>query len=97
MALPPFPSKVGSVTDKIALDWFDQIKAAVDALSSAGGSGGSGGAPSTASYVTLATDASLSSERVLGASEGISVTDGGAGLDVTLSGQELKQRSWMGI
>jgi hypothetical protein len=45
-----------------------------------------GGAPVGASYVTLGTDATLTSERVLtGTANQITVTDGGAGAAVTLS------------
>jgi Collagen triple helix repeat (20 copies) len=44
-----------------------------------------GGAPISASYVTLATDATLTSERVLTAGSGISITDGGAGGNVTIA------------
>lgn len=48
--------------------------------------GGGGGAPTGASYVTLGTDATLTSERVLtGTTNQITVTDGGAGGNVTLS------------
>lgn len=48
------------------------------------GSGGSG-APTDSQYVTLATDAGLSDERVLTAGSGISVTDAGAGSTVTVA------------
>ena len=48
-------------------------------------SGGGGGAPTNAQYVTLATDATLSDERVLTAGTGISIVDGGAGSAVTIS------------
>ena len=44
-----------------------------------------GGAPTNAQYVTLATDATLSDERVLTAGTGISIVDGGAGSTVTIS------------
>jgi hypothetical protein len=45
-----------------------------------------GGAPTSASYVTLGTNATLTSERVLtGTSNQITVTDAGAGSTVTLS------------
>ena len=44
-----------------------------------------GGAPTNAQYVTLATDATLSDERVLTAGTGISIVDGGAGSAVTIS------------
>lgn len=45
----------------------------------------SGMAATTAQYVTLATDASLSNERVLTAGDGINISDGGAGNNVTVS------------
>jgi len=49
------------------------------------GGGGGGGAPTNAQYVTLATDATLSDERVLAVSSGeLTKTDGGAGNNVTL-------------
>ena len=48
-------------------------------------SGGGGGAPSTSQYVTLATDINLSNERVLTAGTGITLTDGGAGGNITLA------------
>lgn len=47
--------------------------------------GASSGAPSAAQYVTLATDATLTNERVLTAGSGISITDGGAGSTVTIA------------
>jgi len=47
--------------------------------------GGGGGAPTTAQYVTLATDATLTNERVLTAGSNITITDGGAGSTVTIS------------
>ena len=46
--------------------------------------GGGGGAPTNAQYVTLATNGSLTHERVLTAGTGISITDGGAGSTVTI-------------
>ena len=49
--------------------------------------GGGGGAPTDAQYVTLATDVGLSAERVLTAGSGISITDGGAGGNVTIASQ----------
>lgn len=45
----------------------------------------SSGAPAGAQYVTLSTDATLTSERVLVAGAGIALTDGGAGGNVTLN------------
>ena len=50
-----------------------------------GGSGGASGAPSAAQYVTLATDGGLSNERVLTAGTGISLTDAGAGGNLTIA------------
>lgn len=50
---------------------------------SSGGAGGSG-APTTAQYLTLATDATLTAERVLTAGGGVTITDGGAGGNATL-------------
>ena len=47
--------------------------------------GSGGGAPTTAQYVTLATDATLTNERVLTAGTGITITDGGAGNPVTIA------------
>ncbi len=47
--------------------------------------GGVGGAPSDAQYVTLATDATLTNERVLTAGTGITLTDAGAGSTVTVT------------
>lgn len=50
------------------------------------GGGGGGGAPTTAQYVTLATDATLTNERVLtGTANQVIITDNGAGSTVVLS------------
>jgi hypothetical protein len=48
-------------------------------------SGGGGGAPATASYLTLGTDGTLTSERVLTAGTGITLTDAGAGSTLTVA------------
>jgi hypothetical protein len=48
-------------------------------------SGGASGAPTDAQYVTLATNATLSDERVLTAGTGITLTDGGAGSTATIA------------
>jgi hypothetical protein len=53
------------------------------AVSNAGGGGG--GAPTGAQYVTLATDATLTGERVLTAGKDITLTDGGAGNALTVA------------
>ena len=47
--------------------------------------GGGGGAPTNASYVVIALDATLTNERVLTAGGGITITDGGAGGNVTIA------------
>ena len=47
--------------------------------------GGGGGAPTDAEYVTLATDATLTNERVLTAGTGVSLTDAGAGSTATIA------------
>ena len=52
---------------------------------STGGGGGGGGAPTTARYVTLATDSTLTQERVLTQGTGITISDGGAGSTVTIA------------
>lgn len=46
---------------------------------------GGGGAPAEATYVVLSTHVDLTQERVLTAGNGILITDGGAGLTVTLA------------
>ena len=47
--------------------------------------GGGSGAPTDAEYVTLATDGTLTNERVLTAGTNITITDGGAGSTVTIA------------
>lgn len=47
--------------------------------------GGGGGAPTTATYLTLTTDATLTAERVLTPGTGLGGTDGGAGAAYTLA------------
>ena len=49
--------------------------------------GGGGGAPTNAEYVTLATDASLTNERVLANGQSIRIIDAGAGNNVTVQSQ----------
>jgi hypothetical protein len=48
------------------------------------GGGGGGGAPTTSQYVTLATDATLTAERVLTAGTNVTLTDAGAGSTLTI-------------
>lgn len=47
--------------------------------------GGGSGAPTNATYVVMSLDGTLSAERVLTAGTGISITDGGANGNVTIS------------
>ena len=47
--------------------------------------GGGGGAPTNAQYVALATNGTLTNERVLTAGTGISITDNGAGSTVVIA------------
>lgn len=55
----------------------------VDANS--GGGGGGSGAPTSAAYLTLASNATLSAERVLTAGSGIGFTDAGANSTLTVA------------
>jgi hypothetical protein len=54
-------------------------------FSSTCGAGGSGSAPTSASYLTLSNDGTLTSERVLTAGTNISVSDGGANSTLTIN------------
>jgi hypothetical protein len=56
----------------------------VATIESSGGGGG-GGAPTTASYVTIGTNATLTAERALTGSSSVSVTDAGANSTVTIA------------
>lgn len=56
------------------------------------GTPSSGGAPDDATYVTLSTNATLTSERVLTAGLGITITDAGAGSTITVA-----SNSWVFI
>lgn len=51
------------------------------------------GAPVGASYVTLGTDGTLTSERVLTAGSGVTLTDAGAGSTVTVASKALAVRA----
>ena len=62
-----------------------EVGGVLEVTISASGGGGGGGAPTTASYVTLGTDGTLTNERVLTAGSNISIVDGGAGSTVTIS------------
>lgn len=56
-----------------------------DDVTIAASGGGGGGAPTDAQYITLATDATLSAERVLTAGTNITINDGGANGAATLN------------
>lgn len=62
-----------------------QIWKELDRLSDNLVASGGGVAPTNASYVTLGTNATLTSERVLTAGTGITISDGGAGSTVTIN------------
>lgn len=64
----------GFAENHIVKEMFDDIKLYVDALAPSGTT-----APANAQYITLATNADLTNERVLTAGAGISLTDNGAG------------------
>lgn len=70
--------------------------ASTNTLSCGTSGGAGGGAPADAQYVTLATDATLTQERVLTAGNYIDVTDGGAGTTVTVAMDptEINDVSW---
>ena len=55
----------------------------VDSIVSSGGGGS--GAPTDASYVVIGADSTLTDERVLTAGSNITITDGGAGGNVTIA------------
>ncbi len=75
--LPPS----GPADALVVREMFDDVKAYVDTLAPI-----SGAAPASAEYVTLATDAGLTAERVLtGTTNQIIITDNGAGSTVVLS------------
>jgi len=54
-----------------------------------------GGAPTDADYVTVSNDGDLSDERVLSASDGLSLSDGGAGGTVTVDAATLQDPSYV--
>lgn len=71
----------GYAENSIVKEMFDDVKAYVDTFVPSGGA-----APLDAQYVTLATNATLTNERVLtGTSSQITLTDNGAGSTVVLA------------
>jgi hypothetical protein len=59
-------------------------------------SGGGGGAPTTAQYVVLALDATLSAERVLVATNNLFATDGGANGNISIKQSFARTFAFMG-
>ncbi len=70
----------GYAENNIVKEMFDDIKLYLDAFVPSGGA-----APIGAQYVTLATNATLTSERVLTAGTAITLTDNGAGSTVVVA------------
>jgi hypothetical protein len=68
---------------------IEELKREIERLASferaVSGGGGGGGAPDDAQYVTLATNGTLTNERVLTPGNGLAGTDGGAGSTYTLA------------
>jgi hypothetical protein len=73
------------LTDTATVTWDFSVAGQAKANAS-----GSSGAPDDAQYVTLATNGTLTSERVLTAGTGISLTDAGAGSTVTIADKEVQ-------
>jgi len=67
------------------LIYYDSVGDNWSIIPSSTVAGAGGGAPTTAQYLTLATDATLTNERVLVANGGLSSNDGGAGGNFTVS------------
>lgn len=61
-----------------------------------GAAGGGSGAPTTAQYLVVALDATLSAERVLTAGTGISFTDAGANSTFTVAVNQATNYAWTG-
>lgn len=74
-----WPSVQGSANQVLTNDGSGNLSWATPA------GGGGGGAPTTAQYLVLAADATLTNERVFTAGTGVSVTDGGAGGNYTVA------------
>jgi hypothetical protein len=73
-------------TTKVKLfDGANQWSSTMLAVKTYVGSGGGGGAPTNAQYLTLATDPTLTDERVLTPGTNVKAVDAGAGASLTLS------------
>ena len=85
-SLNGYPIDVGSVplSDGDVLAW-DTTNSYYTIVPSSTFAGAGGGAPTTAQYLTLATDATLTNERVLTVGAGLGSLNGGAGGNFTLS------------
>jgi len=71
----------GDTTSYEDRKWKESVSAQVNALVAGGGSG----APTTASYLTLGADATLTNERILTAGTNISFVDLGPGSTLTIN------------
>ncbi len=69
---------------KILDDHARSVGPAVDAVAASAGSGSGSGAPTTASYVTVSNEASLTGERALAVDAPVTKSDGGANGALTL-------------
>lgn len=68
-----------------AVLWYDPTSSRWRLMAKAVAGGVGGGAPTTSQYLTLATDGTLTNERVLTPGSGLTGTDGGAGSTYTLA------------
>jgi len=97
----------GQTTAQAAIDALSAVAAATNehvltkdtatgnAIFKAGGAGG--GAPTTATYVTISLDGTLSAERTLAVGTDLILTDAGANAAVTISAEPLIGLALMGM
>lgn len=81
----PGPLASGAVALYSMVTGASTLTSHIDYRTGVASGAASSGAPTTASYVTLGTDATLTNERVLTAGSGISLVDAGAGSTLTIS------------